>query len=165
VASFQQIKAQIAKLEREAVAARKKDTAQVIAQIKQLMADYELTIEDLGLRKPRKAAAKASGQPKYRDPKTGATWTGKGRAPGWIAAAVKAGKQDKFLIEKQEGAKPAAKKNIRATTKKRTTPAVAKSTKQSRTKVAPPSSAAASKPTKPAVKRTPKKAAAKTPTQ
>jgi DNA-binding protein H-NS len=30
-------------------------------------------------------AAKSASPAKYRDPKTGATWTGHGRAPGWIA--------------------------------------------------------------------------------
>ncbi|MBC8753004.1 H-NS family nucleoid-associated regulatory protein, partial [Paraburkholderia podalyriae] len=33
---------------------------------------------------------------KYQDPKTGATWSGHGRAPGWIANAKD---RSKFLIE------------------------------------------------------------------
>ena len=33
---------------------------------------------------------------KYRDPKSGATWTGHGRAPSWIAAAKN---RDKFLVD------------------------------------------------------------------
>ncbi|MDI7066411.1 H-NS family nucleoid-associated regulatory protein, partial [Klebsiella pneumoniae] len=32
---------------------------------------------------------------KYRDPKSGATWTGHDRAPGWIASAKN---RDKFLV-------------------------------------------------------------------
>ncbi|WP_279608803.1 H-NS family nucleoid-associated regulatory protein [Burkholderia anthina] len=32
---------------------------------------------------------------KYRDPKSGATWSGKGRAPSWIA---KSRNRDRFLI-------------------------------------------------------------------
>jgi len=35
-------------------------------------------------RKKTAAAEKTAGQPKYRDPKTGKTWTGHGRAPDWI---------------------------------------------------------------------------------
>lgn len=34
--------------------------------------------------------------PKYRDPKTGATWTGRGLPPKWIAAAKN---RDRFLID------------------------------------------------------------------
>ncbi|MFM0260580.1 H-NS family nucleoid-associated regulatory protein, partial [Paraburkholderia sediminicola] len=33
---------------------------------------------------------------KYRDPKSGATWTGHGRAPQWIASAKN---RDKFLVD------------------------------------------------------------------
>ncbi|EDS82163.1 H-NS histone family protein [Burkholderia pseudomallei S13] len=33
--------------------------------------------------------------PKYRDPKTGATWSGRGREPGWI----KGKKRERFLIQ------------------------------------------------------------------
>jgi len=37
--------------------------------------------------------------PKYRDPKTGETWSGRGAMVGWMAAAIKAGKKrDDFLI-------------------------------------------------------------------
>src|SRR5205823_4669046 len=35
-------------------------------------------------RKQTTAAEKTVGQPKYRDPKTGKTWTGHGRAPNWL---------------------------------------------------------------------------------
>jgi DNA-binding protein H-NS len=45
-----------------------------------------------GLR--RKSAVKA----KYRDPKTGGTWSGRGRMATWLAQKVKAGeKADKYL--------------------------------------------------------------------
>jgi DNA-binding protein H-NS len=38
---------------------------------------------------------------KYRDPKTGNTWSGRGAAAGWLAAYEKEGrKRDEFLIEK-----------------------------------------------------------------
>ncbi len=46
-------------------------------------------------------AARGKGQPKgpqpalYRDPKSGATWSGRGRAPGWLAGAKD---RRKFLI-------------------------------------------------------------------
>nr|WP_321968421.1 H-NS histone family protein [Burkholderia cepacia] len=33
---------------------------------------------------------------KYRDPKTGATWSGRGRAPAWIKDAKN---RDRFLIQ------------------------------------------------------------------
>jgi DNA-binding protein H-NS len=52
--------------------------------------------------------------PKYRHPKTGATWTGHGRAPAWIADAKD---RSKFLIDGTDGgavrtAKTATKKTV-----------------------------------------------------
>lgn len=38
-------------------------------------------------------------EPKFLDPKTGATWTGRGKTPKWMAAAIMKGKsRDKFAI-------------------------------------------------------------------
>lgn len=38
-------------------------------------------------------------KPKYRNPATGETWTGRGKRPRWFAAALAAGKKEKdFLI-------------------------------------------------------------------
>jgi len=49
-----------------------------------------------GRKKLRKAKAVAS---KYRDPKSGETWSGRGRMARWLAAKVKAGeKVAKYLI-------------------------------------------------------------------
>lgn len=71
-----------------------------MADLKAKISAYGLTAADLGFRgaalstKGRAKTAKVS-VPKYRDPKTGATWTGHGRAPGWIANAKN---RDSFLI-------------------------------------------------------------------
>ncbi|MBN6209404.1 H-NS histone family protein [Ralstonia pickettii] len=40
------------------------------------------------------ASKKKTVAPTYRDPKTGATWSGRGRAPTWIGK-----NRDKFLID------------------------------------------------------------------
>ncbi|WP_447410901.1 H-NS family nucleoid-associated regulatory protein, partial [Clostridium perfringens] len=38
---------------------------------------------------------------KYRHPKTGETWSGRGGVAGWLAKEIKAGKKrDDFLIDK-----------------------------------------------------------------
>lgn len=40
-------------------------------------------------------------KPKYRDAKTGDTWSGRGMKPRWLAAALKGGKKlQDFLIDK-----------------------------------------------------------------
>jgi len=53
-----------------------------------------------GAKKARADTGKKA-EPKYRDPKTGETWTGRGRPAGWLQAHLDAGKKkDDFLIKK-----------------------------------------------------------------
>lgn len=65
---------------------RNEAKAQQVADIREAMKQYGITLADLGDRRgaPGKKRAGA-GIPKYRDPVSGATWTGFGRRPAWIA--------------------------------------------------------------------------------
>ncbi|NSX03078.1 H-NS histone family protein [Cupriavidus gilardii] len=98
MATYKQLLAEKEKLEAQLEEARQTEVAAVVAQIQQLMEDYGLTAEDLVPRRrgrPRKSAGR-SGTPapaKYRDPKTGKTWSGRGRAPAWLGK-----NRDRFLI-------------------------------------------------------------------
>lgn len=96
MATYKELLAQKQKLEEQLEGARLKELEQVIAQVKQIVIDYELTAEDIGLSAKTKAKAKGrrTVEPKYQDPKTGATWTGRGRAPAWIAGK----NYERFLI-------------------------------------------------------------------
>ena len=127
--TYSAIKAQIAKLQQEAEALRKTEVAGVIAKIKQTIAAYSLTAADLGLGRGEKfgrsgAAKRATkagittGVAKYRDPKTGKTWTGRGKPPAWIAGAKN---RDAYLIDEQRGgaaseasSRPTAKTSAKA---------------------------------------------------
>ena len=99
--SYVTVLAQIAKLQEEAAALRAEEINTVLAQVREKIAQYGLTSEDVFGRKraPRKptASASKSAAAKYQDPKTGATWSGKGRAPAWIS---KVKNRDRFLIVK-----------------------------------------------------------------
>lgn len=111
--NYKQLKAQIAKLEEEAAAARKIEAADAVATIKALIDEFDLSAEDLGFKTARRGATKGrtTGAPKYRDPATGKTWTGRGKPPTWMSAAIKEGKAELFLVEK---AAPANRKSSRA---------------------------------------------------
>ena len=105
--TYADVKKQIAQLEKKAADLRKVEVAKVVANIREQMAKYELTVDDIAPAKSAQRGKKAqatkvkAGKPaKYMDPKTGKTWTGHGKAPGWIAVATKAGRRDDFLIEK-----------------------------------------------------------------
>jgi DNA-binding protein H-NS len=82
--TYQELLAQQAKLAKQIEMARTKEVEAVIAQLKQTIADYGLTAKDLGL-PPVKKLTRRPAVAKYRDPKTGMTWSGRGRAPAWIA--------------------------------------------------------------------------------
>ena len=95
MATYKELLAQKAKLEEQLESARVKELEAVIQQVRQIVSDYGLTAEDIGLSSRRSGATKkkATVAPKYQDPKTGATWSGRGRAPAWIGK-----NRDKFLI-------------------------------------------------------------------
>lgn len=97
MASYKQLTAQLEKLHKEVAVAREKEIAQAIADIKQKVAEYDLTAEELGFTTERKPARKAaaSAVAKYRNPKTGETWSGRGRSPSWLAGK----NRERFLIE------------------------------------------------------------------
>lgn len=110
--TYQSVKAEIAKLEAKAEALRKTELKSVIAQVKKTIAEFGLTAADLGLGrgapKARGTARRGTkGVAKYRDPKTGQTWTGRGRPPAWIVGAKD---RDALLIDGgAAGAAPAKK--------------------------------------------------------
>ncbi|WP_321795284.1 H-NS family nucleoid-associated regulatory protein [Caballeronia sp. J97] len=106
MATLGALREKIAKLEAQAEALAKKESASVIKEIHALMNKHGLTFTDIdngnasmasGQRTSAKATSggKPSPAPKYRDPKSGSTWSGFGRVPGWIANAKT---RDAYLI-------------------------------------------------------------------
>ena len=120
--------ARIAKLERQAAALLNKERRAVIAKVTAYIEKYGLLPAELGFRagKGSKAGARKSkteatrsvGVPKYRDPDTGKTWTGRGKPPAWIAAAIKQGRKDDFLIDRTPASGAAAPPPVPRTTRK-----------------------------------------------
>ena len=105
MATLENVQAKIARLQAQAEALAAKQSSGVIAKIRDLMEKHGLTVADIeahtgGKKRGRKPGAATVARPvasaKYRDPKTGATWTGHGRAPAWIASARD---RTKFLID------------------------------------------------------------------
>ncbi|MGN6230593.1 MAG: H-NS histone family protein [Trinickia sp.] len=93
--TYKQLTEQLAKVQAQMAAAREKELTATIAQIREQIAEYGITAEELGFSSKRTASRKSAGlPPKYRDPKTGATWSGRGRAPAWLGK-----RRDKFLIQ------------------------------------------------------------------
>lgn len=123
--SYKNILSEIQRLQTLAAKRRRKEVGAVIADIRQKMADYGITLDELqkpartraaggktaGVKKGRpagkktaksKGLAKRSVPAKYRDPQTGAQWSGRGLTPRWLAEKEKAGAQrEEFLIKRK----------------------------------------------------------------
>ncbi|ASW02932.1 H-NS family nucleoid-associated regulatory protein [Paraburkholderia aromaticivorans] len=120
--TLEQIQAKLKKLQAQADALIARKAQVAVDQIRDLMLKHGLTTADIEARaKARRAASGLNGHAgngkakaaragkaiaKYRDHKTGATWTGHGRAPGWIAGVKD---RTQFLIAGASELKTAAK--------------------------------------------------------
>lgn len=97
MATYKELCKQIEALTELAEAARTSELSAVIERIRATIAEYRLTENDIFPRRrgrlhriPTKQSA-----PRYRDPKTGTTWGGRGRPPKWIEGR----NREHFLIE------------------------------------------------------------------
>ncbi|MCA3644454.1 H-NS histone family protein [Burkholderia sp.] len=96
MATYLELKAQADALAQRAEEARLVELDSVIATMREQIAEYGITPDQLfGRRRAAASTARTPIAPKYQDPKTGATWSGRGKAPQWIANAKN---RDRFLI-------------------------------------------------------------------
>jgi DNA-binding protein H-NS len=111
--TLEQIQEKMKKLQAQADTLIAKKAQAAVDQIRKIMLTHGLTTGDLEVKATAKREAKAAPEstpnvqaktagspqsgtpPKYHHPKTGATWTGHGRAPAWIANVRD---RSKFLI-------------------------------------------------------------------
>jgi DNA-binding protein H-NS len=90
--SVAELKAQLLKTQADLDAAIAAESTVVLADIREKIATYGFTEKDVFGRRRAGGVVEA----KYLDPETGATWSGRGRAPIWIKDARN---RDKFLIK------------------------------------------------------------------
>ncbi|AXF25053.1 H-NS histone [Burkholderia pyrrocinia] len=97
MATYRQLSVQLERLQQKIDKEREKAIADAIADIRAKIDEYDITPEELGFRPPGAAAAvkpKRTLPPKYLNPKTGETWSGRGRAPAWLGK-----NRGRFLIK------------------------------------------------------------------
>lgn len=84
MATLAELIAQKEALEEQIKQRRQTELKEAIAQVKTIIESYGLTVNDLFGK--AKATRKSSGTvaAKYRDPQTGATWSGRGHSPKWL---------------------------------------------------------------------------------
>lgn len=81
--SYKELLAQREALEQQIAAARKAEVTGAVQQIRSLIESFGLTQDDIfpASKQKRETGTVA---PKYRDPVTGQTWSGRGKTPNWI---------------------------------------------------------------------------------
>ena len=85
MSSYVELLAQREQLDKQIKEAMQREKGDAIAKAKMIIETYQLTEADLFSRKlggSRNPSGKVA--PKYRNPATGDTWTGRGKAPKWI---------------------------------------------------------------------------------
>lgn len=104
--TYAELKAQAAAILKRAEEVRKRELAEIIAEMNARIAEYEITPEQLtfgsGSHKKKSGTGSKPGAPRYRDPESGKTWTGKGAKPQWYKDAIASGvKEEDLLIDKR----------------------------------------------------------------
>jgi len=88
---YEELQAKIADLQAQAARVKEEEKEQAIGMARTMISAYGITARDLGLDKaPKgKTGPKAGNKvaAKYRDPQSGATWSGRGKTPRWINGA------------------------------------------------------------------------------
>ncbi len=78
---YKTLLARKAELDAQIAQAHAEHKAEGIAAARALIQEHSLTAADVF---PAAKPKGSVGAPKYRDPATGATWTGRGKPPNWI---------------------------------------------------------------------------------
>ncbi|WP_250534943.1 H-NS histone family protein [Caballeronia sp. AZ10_KS36] len=97
-----ELMAQRESLEKELAEARRKEERLALIEIVQKMRQYGISLNELMGRKAGAQHSAPDAAIKYRDPESGATWSGRGRAPQWIAGKDR----DAFLVEQSASLPP-----------------------------------------------------------
>lgn len=93
MATYKELVAQRDQLDAQIEKARATERAKVIAEVREKIATFDLTARDLGI--PVRRRNKPKPEAMFQDPRSGDTWSGRGREPGWI----KGKDRNRFLIK------------------------------------------------------------------
>ncbi|MBK7720610.1 MAG: H-NS histone family protein [Giesbergeria sp.] len=93
--SYKELVKQREALDQQINQARQQELAGAVSQVRALVTEFGLTAQDVfPSGRARSSSSGSKVAPKYRDPATGKTWTGRGKAPRWIQDQ----NRDQFVI-------------------------------------------------------------------
>ena len=82
MSTYQELLAQRTALEAEIDPAKGAARANALTNVRQLVSEFNINSREIyGV---HRNSTRRRPNPKYRDPETGATWSGRGRPPAWI---------------------------------------------------------------------------------
>ena len=97
MSTYKELLEKKAALDAEIEAARKEEIGAAVSMVRELIAEFDLTERDIFGGSRSSASSLKVKKPvaaKYRNPATGETWTGRGKAPKWIDGQ----EREKFAI-------------------------------------------------------------------
>lgn len=94
--TLQELIAQKTAIEQQINEVKKRESSEAIDKVRALVREYDLTKDDVfpGKKSTKEVSTVSKVAPKYRDPATSMTWTGRGKMPRWLAGKDK----NDFLI-------------------------------------------------------------------
>lgn len=102
----EKIEKEIQRLKDDARALVERHRGPALESILRAMSEYDISPEDVATayrnanKGARRGARTQTVAPKYRDPASGKTWSGRGRTPRWLTTAEEQGhSRDEFLIK------------------------------------------------------------------
>lgn len=86
MSSYKELLKQRDEIEKQIQEARQRELAEAVAKVRALIDEYGLSAADVFSRgkSSRSGSAGTKVAAKYKNPVTGETWTGRGKAPKWI---------------------------------------------------------------------------------
>ncbi|MCA8205166.1 H-NS histone family protein [Burkholderia sp. AU33545] len=83
MSTYQALLARRDALDAQINAAKVNERNSALAEVRRLVGGFDISVREIfGASRTQKGQRR---QAKYRDPETGATWSGRGRRPAWIA--------------------------------------------------------------------------------
>lgn len=97
MATYKELLQQREQLEQQIKNARNNELTDAVNKVRALVSEFSLTTEDVfpPARGKKSGSTGSKVAPKYKNPETGDTWTGRGKAPKWIASVED---REKFAI-------------------------------------------------------------------
>ena len=95
MATLKELLAQKEAIEQQIEQTKKSERGAAVNKVRAMMAEYGLTVADLGGKSAGKSKPGGGGKvpAKYRNASTGESWSGRGLQPRWLKAALASGKK------------------------------------------------------------------------